>query len=249
MAEKERYKLSEEKEQKQTVQHQIISSESRALTVISSILEKKLLVIGIPVAAIVVAVILILMHSSREKTRNTAALEYETAQSMEQFLEVYNKYPNTSYGAFALERAAKIALDKGDNAKSRELAQNFLKQYSQNSLAINVKTYIPLSLENEGKYDEAITAYKEILENDPRMDAVSDSLNLRIGFCYEMKGDYPNAKSYYTKIAARSGLTGQPVEGVPSVWSSDAAARLRNIEKKEKTETQKKAEEPENDQE
>jgi len=241
LAEKQEYKTSEEKEVKAPVKEKAIPSESRALIIITTILQKKMVVIGVPVAAIVIAVIFILMHSSREKTSNTAAFEYETSQTMEQFLEVYGKYPDSSYGAYALEKAANIALHSGDNAKARELAQKFLTEYPQNNLAIYVKTYIPLSLENEGKYDEAIAAYKEILENDPQMDVVSDSLNLRIGFCYEMKNDFGNAKSYYTKVASRSGLTGQPIEGVPSVWSSDAAARKRGIEKKEKNTQAEKA--------
>jgi len=234
LADKQEYKISEEKEVKAPIQEKVIPAESRAMAIITEILQKKMLVIGIPVAAIVIAVILILMHSSREKNRNNAALEYETSRSMEEFLGVYQKYSNSSYGAFALEKAAKIALQDGNNAKARELAQKFLTEYPQNSLSIYVKTYIPLSLENEGRYNEAIAAYKEIIEKDPKMDVVSDSLNLRIGFCYEMKADFGNAKSYYTKLASRSGLTGQQIEGVPSVWSSDALARLREIDKKEK---------------
>lgn len=234
MAEKQQYKLSEENETKQPVQKQAVPSESKAFNIIVNILEKKFLVIGIPVAAIIVAIILISINSAREKSRNEAALKFQTAKSMDELIAVHENYPGSSYGAYALERAAKIALDKGDYAKARELAQQFLKQYPQNNLAIYVKTYIPISLENEGKYDEAISGYKQILENDPQMDVVSDSLNLRIGFCYEMKQDFASAKSYYQKISSRSGLTGQPVEGVPSVWSSEASARIRKIEQKEK---------------
>ena len=235
MAEKQQYKLSEDNETRQPVKQHEAPAESKAMNIIIKILERKFLVIGIPVAAIIVAIILILINSTKEKSRDEAALKFQTAKSMDELIAVHDNYPGSSYGAYALERAAKTALDKGDYVRARELAQKFLKQYPQNNLAIYVKTYIPLSLENEGKYDEAIAGYKEILENDPQMDVISDSLNLRIGFCYEMKPDFANAKSYYQKISSRSGLTGQPVEGVPSVWSSEASARIRKIEQKEKS--------------
>jgi tetratricopeptide (TPR) repeat protein len=235
LADKEAYKIEEEKETPETpVRRMEQPSESQVLIIITKILQKKLIVLGLPIAAIIVALIFIMAHSGKEKSQAAAALAFETSRTMEEFLSVNQKYPNTFYGAYALERAAKAALDKEDNIKAGELSEKFLKEYPKNALAIYVKTYAALALENEGKYADAIIRYKEILEKDPQMSLVADSVNFGIGRCYEMTGDLEGAKSYYGKVLAKSGLRDQPVEGVPSVWSAEAGQRLMNIGKKEK---------------
>jgi tetratricopeptide (TPR) repeat protein len=245
LADKKEYRIEEEKDVV-VVPEKIESKkiDSDALSVAIRLLQKKWLVIGVPVAAIVIALILILMRLSAEKHLISAASEFAKCRSSEEFLNVYQKYAKTEYGAFALEKAAKIALESGNQAKARELAEKFIKEYPKNSLVTFVKTYIPISLENEGKYSEAIAEYQKVLENDPQQDIISDSLNMRIGRCYELKGDLANAKSYYNKVVARAGLTA-PVEGAPSVWSAEAAERLTKIEKKEQLlKSELKLEEP-----
>lgn len=214
------------------------SLESRALIITSEILQRKWLVIGVPLVAILVAVILIWFSSSRKTMRQNAAAAYTAAKSADELIsDVYNKYPNTPYGAYALAGAAKDALDNSEYAKARELSEKFLNEYPDNNYAVFVKRYIALSLEAEGKYDKAIDKYKDILENDPRMEPIADSLNIDIGRCYEQTGEYETARSFYRRVSPEAGGS-QSVQARFSVWSPEAFNRIGKVEKKEKaTET------------
>jgi len=213
---------------------EVAAPESRALVLTSDILQKKWLVIGVPVIAILAAIVIIWVFSSRNSLRQKAAVEYESATGAQEFMNVYKEYSNVPYGAYALARAAKDAIDSGHYDKGREVSEKFLKEYPNNNYAVFVKRYIAVSIEAEGKYEEAIARYKDILESDPRMQPVADSLNIDIGRCYEQIGEYETAKSYYEKVARKSGPeapSGQPGFGV---LSPEAFSRIERVERKDK---------------
>lgn len=208
--------------------------ESRALVVTSDILQKKWLAIGVPVVAIVVAAAIIWVFSSRNRARQNAAAEYESATSPQEFMDVYKEHSKVPYGAYALARAARDALDSGHYAEGRELSEKFLREYPNNNYAVFIKRHIAVSIEAEGKYEEAITAYKDILETDPRMQPIADSLNIDIGRCYEQMGGYETAKSYYEKVARKSGPATPSGQPGFSALSPEAFDRIERVERKEK---------------
>ena len=230
--------------EKQTVphkEHEQATRESRALVVTSELLQKKWLVIGIPLLAIAVAAVFISFTSSKSKTQLKAALDYESAKDAAELMKVHEMYPSTPYGAYALERAAKDTLDRGDYGKARELCDKFLNEYPNSNHAIFVKRYVAACLEDTGDYDKAIAEYKDILENDPRMAPIADSLNMAIGRCYEQLGEYETAKSYYEKVAPQISATRRAAEQRISVLASEALDRLERVKRKEKAlESQKK---------
>ncbi len=52
----------------------------------------------------------------------------------------------------------------------------------------------------EGRYDNAILAYKEIIKNYPENKTEVAWANYEIGYCYYMKKDYDKAELYFRKV-------------------------------------------------
>jgi len=222
-------------------EHKEATKESKAVVVTSELLQKKWLVIGIPVLAIAVALIFISFTSSKSKTQLKAALDYESAKNVAELMKVYEEYPSTPYGEYALARIAKDALDRGDYSKAKELCDKFLKEYPNGNYAVFVKRYVAACLEDTGNYEQAVTEYKDILENDPRMAPIADSLNVAIGRCYEQLEDYETAKSYYEKVAPQISAQRRGAEQRISILAQEALYRLERVKRKEKAlESEKK---------
>ena len=227
--------------------------ESNALTFTVGLLQKKWLVIGVPVVALATAGIIIGVAASRRKIQNKAAEEYlavkleKKSEHSEKYMAVYGKYRKTAYGQYALARVAKLALDKRDYSKAKELSEKFLEEFPDNHFAIFVKRYIGLALEGQGRYKEAKDLYREILENDPRMSYISDALNIDIGRCYEQMGEYELAKSYYQKVSPSSGARGafspagfkpRGPEALGRISRVDRKIKLREAEEEKKREAE-----------
>ena len=52
----------------------------------------------------------------------------------------------------------------------------------------------------EGRYDNAIMAYKAIIKNYPENLSEVAWANYEIGYCYYMKKDYEKAEEYFRKV-------------------------------------------------
>jgi tetratricopeptide (TPR) repeat protein len=210
------------------------AAQSRALLVTSEILRKKWLVIGVPVAAVAVALILIFIHSSRRKSQVAAAEAYEKSDGQESFVNAYKAHGNTVYGAYSLAAAAREALNAGKYGEAKELANEFLEVYPESIYAGFVKRYLGLASEGEGDYQKAIDIYKDVLENEAMGQRIGDSLNIDIGRCYEQIGDYETAKSYYRKVAPPIGPGGRSSQADIRAMSQEASLRMYQIGRKEK---------------
>ena len=141
-------------------------------------------------------------------------------KSLSAFQDIASKYSGSRVGDLSEYYAALSMNELGQTAEARSTLESVVS----NSRFLQVKdlarnTLADLDL-SSGKYDEAITLLKQILDQ-PSQDFPKEIVMLRLGQTLEKKGDLSAALDEYRKITSE-------YPGTSS--ASDASTRIRRLE-------------------
>lgn len=89
----------------------------------------------------------------------------EEAQA--RYERVAGSSPNDPWADDALERAARLALDRGDPIAARRLASSFASRFPQSHLRLEVRLIEARAAAREGKHDEAVAILKSLVAPVP----------------------------------------------------------------------------------
>ena len=195
---------------------------------------KKWYVLAAPIIIIVLVFIILGIAESHSKSvANEASRAVFKAESVEDFLEIHEKYPDTTSGQMALKQAADDLYGDEEYSRSRELYQKFIDTYPKHQLNAWIQNQIGFTHEAEGEYDKALEAYDDVIDYES-YTFIRQQVEFNRGRCYEMKGDIDIAKSYYNNLLAEKGPAAKG-------WASEAQYRLQMLElRASKTESGKK---------
>ena len=184
---------------------------------------KKWYVLAAPIIIIVIVFIILGIAESHSKSvENKASQAVSKAESVEDFLEIHEKYPDTTSGKMALKQAADDLYGDGEYSRSRELYRKFIDTYPKHQLNAWIQNQIGFTYEAEGEYDKALEAYDDVFDYDNYI-FIEKQVEFNRGRCHEMKGDIETAKSYYNNLLAEKGPASQG-------WASEAQYRLQMLE-------------------
>jgi tetratricopeptide (TPR) repeat protein len=184
---------------------------------------KKWYVIVVPIVIIVlVFVILGVAESHSKSVSNEASQAVVKAESVDDFLKIHEKYPDTTSGMVALKQAADDLYGDEEFSRSRELYLKFIDAYPQHPLNAWIQNQIGFTYEAEGEYDKALEAYDDVFDYENYI-FLEKQVEFNRGRCYEMKGEIETAKSYFNNLVSEDGAAS-------TGWSSEAQYRLQMIE-------------------
>lgn len=133
---------------------------------------RKQLIWGATAVVCAAAIIgLYVMHKYNQESDANAALAVvrlpPVPEQAPQFAEVANRYPQTISGARAMLIAGGLYFQDGQFEPARMMFQRLLAEHPDFSLADEASIGVAVCLEAEGKTNEAIAHYEEILHRPP----------------------------------------------------------------------------------
>jgi tetratricopeptide (TPR) repeat protein len=182
-------------------------------------------------AALIAAVLVVigLVQASQKRSIERAFQARLTSETPKELQQVGKDFPRTFDGSVSLIEAGNLLFKEGKFADARKLYLKFLEDYRDSRFRSWVYNLMGATFEAEAKYDEAIRYYRRA-EASPwvRMQA-----KLNIGRCYEQKGDFERARTYYRQLTE----TAPSAPGTPPAqtsWRREAQERMNFLREKER---------------
>lgn len=173
--------------------------------------KNRLVIAGLAVLAGIAAFAVYSWRQERMETEaNTALLEVRApaagvadAQSPApaDYLRVAERYGGTEAAQRALLLAAGAFFTEGKYAEAEQRFQQFLREHGNHPMAATAAYGLAASLESQGKTDEALAAYQNVIASYPK-SAVLDEAKLASARIYEAKGQPELALKTLDEITA-----------------------------------------------
>ncbi len=152
--------------------------------------------------------------------QSNPALPAETTP--EAYLKVVAQYPGSKAGARALLLAAGGFFTEGKYTEAQAQFDRFTKEYHDSPLLGAALLGIASSLEAQGKVDQAVTAYKDLIARHPT-DSVIPQAKFSLGGLYEQQKRPELARDMYEQVERESRF---------SILGSEAGMRLEALAEK-----------------
>lgn len=185
-----------------------MQSESTQLPVTYQLLawfdaHKKQAAIGAGVVVVVGIVIAFIFWNQSQKTDEASMgfskLMFERTTTPESFLQLAAKYPNTPGGANAMLQAAQLLFAAGKYPEAQAQFEKFRLKYRNNTLAGTASLGIAASLDAQGKTDDALVIYEDLIARRPSDMAFVQS-QYAAARLYESKKQYDKAVALYEAV-------------------------------------------------
>ena len=145
------------------------------------------------------------------------------ADSPEGYLKVVAEYPKTRAASRALLLAAGNLFVEGKYVEAKGQFERFRREYADSPFMGQALLGIAASLDAQGnKTDEAIAAYKDLVEHHPGENTVPQA-RFALGRLYEGKGEVDKARNQFEEVAR---------ENQYSSIGSEAGMRLEELNMK-----------------
>lgn len=169
----------------------------------ASFFERHRLPLIILAAAAVGAAVVFGVSSYRVSSRKTAAARaLSEAQTRQDLEAVYKNYPETPSGPLALIQAGAFSFSAGDYTASRNAYLLFRERYPEHTLADFAQMGIASSLEAEGRWNEAIEAYRQVIAQYPGSARVAEAA-FNQGRCWREAGRLADARRSFQEVFER----------------------------------------------
>jgi TolA-binding protein len=172
---------------------------------------KKQALIG--TGAIVVVALIVSFYIYRQDERDIAASEAlasvevphmnnprTVAEAPEAYLKVVAEYPKSRAAARALLLAAGNLFAAEKYPEARTQFERFTRDFGDSPFMGQALLGIAACLDAQGKADEAIVAYKDLVDHHPGENTVPQA-RFALGRLYEAKGDPEKARSQFEEVA------------------------------------------------
>lgn len=177
-----------------------------------------------------VVVVIGLVQASQKRGVERAFQGRMMADTPKELEQVAKDFPRTFDGSISLIEAGNLLFKEGKSSDARKLYLKYLEGHRESRVRSSVYNLVGATFEAEGKYDEAIRYYRRAEANPfVRMQA-----KLNIGRCYEQKGDFERARTYYGQLTE----TAPSAPGTPPAqtsWQRQAQERMNFLREKERT--------------
>lgn len=139
---------------------------------------------------------------------NKAKADYEKAEKSEDkdfksaintFDLIIKKYPRSPDAEGAMYFLGHSYYKLGKYRRAKELYRKFLNKYPNSYWRVIVRRNLGYCLENKKKYDEAVSEYL-VIKNNNKDHFLLPLIDLDIARCYEALGKKNEAKKIYTKL-------------------------------------------------
>lgn len=164
--------------------------------------------IQVAVALVILGLIVSFFLWSRGQKEENASRELSklvlTRASADQLLNFQTQNRNTSAGEHALLLAAQDLFDAGKYADAQAQFQKFRSEYRSSPLASTAAFGVAASLEAQGKTDDAINAYNDLVQRRVG-EMIIVQAQFALGRLYEAKKDFEKAVTFYDNVVKDGG--------------------------------------------
>ena len=175
---------------------------------------RKQLIWGLAVAAVVgFGIGFFFWHETQSQAEANHALALITSpanpngRTADALAKVASDYPHTDAAARALLLAGAQFFIDSKFSDAQAQFDRYLREYRNGAFAGQASLGRAACLEQQGKTNDAITAYKDIADHHPT-DNVAPPARLALGRLYEGLGNYDLARFSYEQIAGRDSIVG-----------------------------------------
>jgi predicted negative regulator of RcsB-dependent stress response len=141
----------------------------------------------------------------------------------EAYLRVVSRYPDSDAGARALLMAAVGLFDEGKYADAQAQFEKFRRDYHDSALLGNALLGIAACLDAQGKANDAINAYRDLVDHHPNEPVVLPQAEFALGRLYEAQSQPATARTFFEKV-----VTTDPYGSI----GSEAGMRLEELKLK-----------------
>ena len=191
---------------------------------------KKRVIVAAAVVTVVASSVAIYRwhHAERELQANTALLKAQRAVersgagqrlTAEPFLRLASDFRGTRAGGRARLLAAEALYAAGKYPEASEQFESFLRESSGGPFAPTAAFGIAVSLDAQGKTNEAVAAYQGVISDYPG-SAVANQAKLALGGLHEARKELAPAARLYGELSA---------PGQQSAWGIEAGMRRENL--------------------
>jgi predicted negative regulator of RcsB-dependent stress response len=152
---------------------------------------------------------------------SVVAMRDQTRPSPEVYLDAARKHSNTAAGERALLLGAGLLFEQGRFAEAQAKFEQFLDEQSDSPYESQAALGIAASLEGQGKTDEAIAKYREVITRYPN-ENVAPQAKLNLARIYA-KTQPEEALRLYDELIRPPGSPGF------NAWSNEASDRRRRL--------------------
>ena len=165
---------------------------------------KKQAAIGAGVVFLLGLVIAFMFWSQGQKADEASLgfskLMFERTTTPESFLQLAAEYPNTAGGANALLQAAQLSFAASKYSEAQAQFETFRSKYRNNALVSTASLGIAASLDAQGKADDALAIYEDLIARRSSDMAYVQS-QYAAARLYESKKQYDKAVPLYEAVA------------------------------------------------
>ncbi len=172
---------------------------------------KALIIAGIAVAVIGIA----FGFMSWQKSQTEAAADAQlmnvpltstrdgriAAAPASSFMDLANKYPDSSAGGYAVLLGAESLFLEGKYPEAHQAFSKFIEEQPTSPLIAQAKVGLAASLEGEGKLSEAAQKYQEIVVTYPMEQSIVSPVKLTLAHLDEQLNKPQQALQYYEDLA------------------------------------------------
>jgi predicted negative regulator of RcsB-dependent stress response len=173
--------------------------------------QKKLMIVGGVVAVIAMIIGIMAWQKSVAESDADAQLlsvPLETARGNQlvpaqagPFLDLAQKYPNTSAGEYALLLAAGTLFTEGKYPEAHDQFDQFIQKFPESPLVSQAQVGLAACLEGEGKISESVQKYQEILSTYASEANIVTPVKLTLARLYEGQNKPDKALQLYVDLA------------------------------------------------
>jgi predicted negative regulator of RcsB-dependent stress response len=173
---------------------------------------KRLTIGGAVVFAIAAIVAIVIWHNDQTEADANAALmalpsaygggqRYSAHPNATALEDIAKQYPNTSAGEQAEILAASVLFSDGKYTDAEQAFKKFANDHSTSPLAPQANMGVAACLEAEGKVNEAIAKYQDVILHYPSDNYIASPAKLTLARLLEEQGKADQALKYYDELS------------------------------------------------